>query len=137
MATNITQKIYSGIFNFIETNKALLPVLYFPNNDISDIPEDEHILIDIMPSNTNSLGVSDLDYYSGIIQFLINVKARTYSIRASEIADIVLNLMKRNTRINYDDIRINIDKTGFVSPPMPNFDWFAVAVSIPYNVIVK
>jgi hypothetical protein len=137
MATNITQKIYSGIFNFIETNKALLPVLYFPNNDISDIPEDEHILIDIMPSNTNSLGVSDLDYHSGIIQFLINVKARTYSIRASEIADIVLNLMKRNTRIDYEDIRININKTGSVSPPMPNFDWYAVAVTIPYNVIVK
>ncbi len=137
MTTNIVQKIYSGVFDFVETNKALLPSLYFPNNDISEEPEDEHILIDILPSRTESLGLNELDYYSGIIQFLINTKARTYSIRTAEIADTVLNLMKRNTRISYMDIVINIDKTGFISPPMPNFDWYAVAVSIPYNVIVK
>jgi len=134
---NINEYIFSGIFSHLASYKSELPQVLWPNIVYRDDLPDNYLKVDILPAETRTVGVSSLNQHIGIVQIMVNVREDQGAILAAQYADKVLSLFPRNTRINESGIRINIDKQGYISPAMQNQSWYSVAVSIPYNVIVK
>lgn len=130
------KNILTGISEHLSAHKDELPKIYWPNVASSETPPDPHLIVDILPSKTISIGINSTDMLSGIIQILINVKKGTNAFTISDISDQILEIFPRNTEIIVNnETKIRIDKKGYSSPPMPNDVWYSIAVSIPYNVI--
>jgi len=128
------KNITTGIFSHLANYSTSLPDLYWPNVN-KDLPQDEYIKVDILPGNTQSLGVKSLDRTPGIIQLMVNVSEGSGTTRPLEIADQLLGYFPRGTEIEESGTKVRIDKAGYTSPAMQNGTWYSIAVSIPFYVL--
>lgn len=131
----INSKIAKGLFKYFENSSTGLPAIYWPNLSEDETLPDEYLKLDILSANVTSIGVRTLDKHPGILQIMVNVREGTGEITAKNYADQILSIFPRNTQILEQGIRINVDKTGYISAPLPGDGWYSIAVSIPYYVL--
>jgi len=130
----LNENLTKAIFNHI-SGATGLPEVYYPNVS-KDTPADEHIIVSIVPNETLSVGVSELNQARGIINILIKTKESIGTVRANQIADDILTLFGRNTTLTSGGTKVRIDREGWTSPPLGNIDgWYILPVTIPYNSI--
>lgn len=130
----IIEKLSRAIFDYIET-AAGLPEIHYPN--IDGDPSGTHIIVSILPATPISVGLKSLTQAHGIISVLVRTKEGTGPMQAAKYADTLLALFVRNTELSYDDIKIRIDKAGYVSAPLNGGGWYALPVTIPYNILYE
>ena len=130
MNENLTKAIFDHI-----SGATGIPDVYYPNVS-KDTHADEHIIVSIIPNETLSVGVSELNQARGIINIVIKTKESIGTIRANQIADDLLSLFVRNTTLTSGGTKVRIDRAGWTNPPLGNIDgWYVLPVTIPYNSI--
>lgn len=128
-------QIELALFDKLETIKASLPTIYYPNslnNGKPNPPTGEHIRVSILNAGTNALGIATTDQTLGIMQCLVLVKDGTGTVRAAQIADLILSAFARNTLLSNN---VRIDKTGSVGVGFTQDGWYMLPVSINYQQI--
>jgi hypothetical protein len=128
-------QIELALFDKLETIKASLPTIYYPNSPNKNKPNPptgEHIRVSILNAGTNALGIATTDQTLGIMQCLVLVKDGTGTIRAAQIADLILSAFARNTLLSNN---VRIDKTGSVGVGFTLDWWYMLPVSINYQQI--
>lgn len=128
----IYENATKAIFDHIH-GASYLPKVFYPNVDGD--PSDDHLIVDILFGNTQTIGLNSTNQNKGIINVLVRVETGKGQVRAMQIVDDVLTLFQRNTVISNNDVTVRIDLQGYISPPLPNNGWFTVPVTIPYNII--
>lgn len=128
----IYENATKAIFDHIH-GASYLPKVFYPNVDGD--PIDDHLIVDILFGNTQTIGLNSTNQNKGIINVLVRVETGKGQVRAMQIVDDVLTLFQRNTVISNNDVTVRIDLQGYISPPLPNNGWFTVPVTIPYNII--
>lgn len=105
-----------------------LPPLFFDNID-ADVPAGEHLRPYILPANTESLGLTELDQEQGVIQVSVFVPKGVGTIQPAETAKEILDLFPRNLELP----SLRIDAAGSVAPPLYREGWYVTPVTIPYQ----
>lgn len=127
-----TENIFTAVLGRIEAAIGL-PEVFMPNE--SGNPSDNHLSVAILPATTIPVGISTTDRHGGIIQVTVSVRDDTGSINAASIADDVLTLFPRNTKMTQGGDLIRINETGSVAPPIQGNGWYSLPVSIIYTLI--
>ena len=107
-------QIELALFDKLEAIKASLPTIYYPNSPNKNKPNPptgEHIRVSVLNAGTNAIGIATTDQTLGIMQCLVLVKDGTGTVRAAQIADLILSAFARNTLLSNN---VRIDKTGSV-----------------------
>jgi hypothetical protein len=128
-------QIELALFDKLEAIKATLPTIYYPNSPNKNKPNPptgEHIRVSVLNAGTNALGIATTDQTLGIMQCLVLVKDGTGTVRAAQIADLILSAFARNTLLSNN---VRIDKTGSVAVGFTQDGWYMLPVSIPYQQI--
>ena len=128
-------QIELALFDKLEAIKASLPTIYYPNSPNKNKPNPptgEHIRVSILNAGTNAIGIATTDQTLGIMQCLVLVKDGTGTVRAAQIADLILSAFARNTLLSNN---VRIDKTGSVAVGFTQDGWYMLPVSIPYQQI--
>lgn len=110
----------------------ILPISY-PNVDYDG--DKPYMKIDIIPAQTQSLGFSSIDRWSGICQASVVVDASLGAITVSDYVDSIIEAFPRPTRISSGDTSVKIDVTGWSSPAIQGTDGYMIPVSIPYLIL--
>ena len=73
-------QIELALFDKLETIKASLPTIYYPNSPNKNKPNPptgEHIRVSVLNAGTNAIGIATTDQTLGIMQCLVLVKDGT------------------------------------------------------------
>lgn len=131
----IYDTIISSIYTYLEANKGVgFPAIYYPNSPNTGKPQPptgNHVMINILPAETVSIGLNECDSYAGIIQFSVRIKANTGQIAAADIANTILAIFARNTVVGNG---LRIDRQGSAAAGFEDGGWYNVPVSIEYRV---
>ena len=128
-------QIELALFDKLEAIKATLPTIYYPNSTHKNKPNPpagEHIRVNVLPVGTQPIGIATTNQITGILQCSVYVKDGTGTIRASQIADLILSAFARNTLLSNN---VRIDKQGSVNSGFSVDGWYHLPVSIPYQQI--
>lgn len=130
-------EIELALFDKLEAVKASLPTIYYPNslnNGKPNPPTGEHIRVSILNAGTNALGIATTNQTLGLMQCSIFVKDGTGTVRAAQIADLILSAFARNTVLSNN---VRIDKTGSVNTGFTENGWYMLPVTVPYQQITR
>ena len=128
-------QIELALFDKLEAIKATLPTIYYPNSTHKNKPNPptgEHIRVSVLSAGTNAIGIASTNQNVGILQCSIYVKDGTGTIRAAQIADLILSAFARNTLLSNN---VRIDKQGSVNTGFSVDGWYHLPVSISYQQI--
>lgn len=130
-------QIELALFDKLETIKASLPTIYYSNslnNGKPNPPTGEHIRVSLLRGDTVPIGLATTDQTLGIMQCSIFVKDGTGTVRAAQIADLILSAFARNTVLSNN---VRIDKTGSVNTGFTENGWYMLPVTVPYQQITR
>jgi len=128
---NQTQLLES-IFTYVSTISNI-PKVFYPNVKQTNIP-DEYVIINVIPTKPDDIGLRQVTMNTGLIQIDVMTLDSIGEIRASEIAQLIINAFPRNTVIPTSLIRI--DKTPYASMGLSDGNGhYKVPVTIEYNKV--
>lgn len=119
--------ITNSVFEHL-TSIGGLPDIFYSNSK-SAPPTGEHIRPKILPNNTLSIGVDDLDQEIGLIQISVYVKKGDGDENSAEIADAILAAFPRNLELT----GLRIDLAGSVASSFLVEGWQVTPTTIPYQ----
>jgi len=102
---------------------------YFPNVEPPVLVQDDHLRVDVLPNNTDSIGINDFDMEKGIIQVNVFTKQGTGTIKAAQTAQQLLDLFPRNTQLT----SCRFDKTGTINTSFLDGSWWVTPVTLQYQ----
>lgn len=88
-----------------------------------------------LPAGVESIGLSGIDHRVGVVQVDCVVDAGVGIIEASILADQIIALFPRNTRLVSGSTTVLINKASAMGPGMQEPDHYFIPVTIPYEVI--
>ena len=88
-----------------------------------------------LPAGVESIGLSGIDFRTGLVQVDCVVDAGVGMIAASTLADEVIAAFPRNTKLVSGSTTVMINQACFVGPGMQEPDHYFIPISIPYEVI--
>ena len=118
--------IMVDVFNLIAT---LGETTYYPNIEPVDLPSVEHLRIDVMPNNTDSMGLTGVDKEMGIIQVRVFSTVNTGVINGTQKAEEVIALFPRGLTLS----SCRIDKTGSINQSFIDGSWLVTPVIFEYQ----
>lgn len=128
-------QIELALFDKLESISGTLPTIYYPNSpnkNKANPPTGEHIRVTLLRADTIPVGIATTNQTTGILQCSVYVKDGTGTIRAAQIADLILSAFARNTVLSNN---VRIDKTGSVNTGFTQDGWYHLPVSISYQQI--
>ena len=126
--------VYETVFPVIATYTAY-PIIW-PNVTPKVQPTGTHIEAYVMPTDSESLGVTGVDFDSGYLQFLVRVKQGSGSIAAAEIAAAIGAKFPRGLALTHAATGqiVRFDKAPSYKPALQDGAWFSVPVLVKYRV---
>ena len=130
-------EIELALFDKLESISGTLPTIYYPNSpnkNKANPPTGEHIRVTLLRADTIPVGIATTDQTLGLMQCSIFVKDGTGTVRAAQIADLILSAFARNTVLSNN---VRIDKTGSVNTGFTQDGWYMLPVTVPYQQITR
>ena len=127
---SINKDIEKALFDVVEAAGILEES--FPN--VSFDKEKPYLDLSILRSGVFSEGLN-IDVHEGMLQVLVMDLQDVGEIKLLEIADQVIALFPRNTRIIEGNTIIYIERTGWVGTALPIDGGYSIPVTIPYKVL--
>ena len=120
--------IINDAFSTLANGLGLPPIVY-PNEASPAVPDAAHLRADILPADTESIGLNSWDVERGIIQVSVYEKRSAGIVHAHEIAELVLALFPRG----FSAPGFKVHRAGSIGPAVIDGAWLAIPVSIPYQ----
>ncbi len=120
------EQIKTSIYNKLKSLGSL-PGIHYPNVG-ADIPLVNYIRPDILPADTDPVGIVTTDRESGIFQVSIFTVKGGGELEASRIAQTLLDGFPRNLKL--DGVRFDV--TGSVGTSLYEGKWQITPVSFSY-----
>lgn len=120
------EEIKTSIFTHLET-LAGLPAIHYPNVD-DVLPTGEYIRPDVLPADTDPLGIVTTDRETGIFQVSIFIPKGQGELDAARVAQKLLDGFPRNLQL----AGVRFDRSGSVEPSLFEGKWQMTPVSFTY-----
>lgn len=120
------EQIMTSIFTHLET-LAGLPSIHYPDGD-GALPSTDYIRPDILPADTDPVGIVTTDRETGIFQVSIFTQKGSGELASARVAQLLLDGFPRNLSLT----GVRFDKTGSVEPPLFEGKWKITPVSFTY-----
>ncbi len=120
------EEIKTSIFDKLES-LAGLPAIHYPNVDAT-IPTDEYIRPDVLPADTDPLGIVTTDRETGVFQVSIFIPKGQGELEAAKVAQKLLDGFPRNLQLT----GVRFDRSGSIGPPLFEGKWQMTPVSFTY-----
>lgn len=110
-----------------------LPIAY--PNVAGQLPTTDYLRVNILPADTQTVGLQDFDIERGIVQIDVMTSVGIGALKAGEYAAAVLALFPRGTTLTEAGEAVKFDVRGSVAPALQDGSWYQVPVSIPYLIL--
>lgn len=112
---------------------ASLPIAY-PNVS-GQLPTTDYLRVNILPAQTETIGVTTLSRERGIVQIDVMTRAGIGATKAGDYAAAVLSLFPRNLALTEAGEAVRFEREGWAAPALQDGTWYMVPISIPYSVL--
>ena len=120
------EQIKTSIFNHLETLVGL-PAIHYPNVD-GTLPTGEYIRPDVLPADTDPVGIVTTDRETGVFQVSIFIPKGQGELDAARVAQTLLDGFPRNLSLT----GVRFDMSGSVGPALFEGKWQMTPVSFTY-----
>lgn len=120
------EQIKTSIFDHLETLSGL-PDIHYPNV-AGTIPTGEYIRPDVLPADTDPVGIITTDRETGIFQVSIFIPKGQGELDAARVAQKLLDGFPRNLALT----GVRFDKSGSIGPSLFEEKWQMTPVSFTY-----
>ena len=120
------EQIKTSIFTKLES-LAGLPGIYYPNTG-GDLPTTDYIRPDVLPAETDPIGIAHTDRETGIFQVSIFTQKGKGELAAARVAQLLLDGFPRNLALT----GVRFDRSGSVGASLYEGKWQITPVSFTY-----
>lgn len=126
--------VQAAVFKRLKASPpSALPIAY--PNIAGQQPTTDYLRVNVLPAQTETVGVATLSRERGIVQIDVMTRAGIGAIKAGEYAAAVLALFPRNLTLTEAGEAVRFEREGWAAPALQDGSWYQVPVSIPYSIL--
>ena len=127
-------ELLKAVFTYLETIVGI-PDINYPNIEYNT-PTTDHLNVFVLNNTPQTIGLSRIAWYEGIIQIDSVVEHGKGEIKAATNAQAVIDAFAVGTILTNGTTSIRIDSTPYASAGIMRDDgWYFIPVTIPYNMV--